>query len=68
MHRVKSQPIFFFLIFSQNEVVKKIFLLKYNWDFPSGPVVKNLPFNAGDVGSVPGMGTKIPHALGQLSL
>ena len=31
-----------------------------------GPVVKNLP-NAGDVGSIPGPGTKIPHAVGQLS-
>ena len=30
-------------------------------------MVKNLPFNAGDVGSVPGRGTKIPHAAGQLS-
>ena len=67
MHRVKSQLIFFY-IFSQNEVVKKFFLLKYNWDFPSAPVVKNLPFNAGDVGSIPSMGIKIPHNLGQLSL
>ena len=31
-------------------------------------MVKNLPYNAGDVGSVPGRGTKIPHAAGQLSL
>ena len=30
-------------------------------------VVKNLPCNAGDVGSIPGQGTKIPHAAGQLS-
>ena len=37
-------------------------------DFPGGPVVKNLPSNAGDVGSIPGQGTGIPHALGQLSL
>ena len=36
-------------------------------DFPSGPVVKNLPSNAGDAGSIPGQGTKIPHAVGQLS-
>ena len=42
-----------------------------NWlegDFPGGPMVKNLPSNAGDVGSIPGWGTKIPHAVGQLSL
>ena len=37
-------------------------------DFPGGPVVKNLPCNAGDAGLIPGQGTKIPHALRQLSL
>ena len=37
-------------------------------DFPSGPVVKNLPSKAGDVGLIPGWGTKIPQAIGQLSL
>ena len=31
-------------------------------------MVKNLPSNAGDMGSIPGRGTKIPHAMGQLSL
>ena len=34
------------------------------WDFPGGPVVKNLPYRAGDTGSIPGQGTKIPHAAG----
>ena len=29
-------------------------------DFPGGPVVGN----AGDEGSIPGLGTKIPHAQG----
>ena len=37
-------------------------------DFPGGPVVKNPPFNAVDADSIPGRGTKIPHAAGQLSL
>ena len=37
------------------------------WDSPGGPVVKNPPSNAGDAGSIPGRGTKIPHAAGQLS-
>ena len=37
-------------------------------DFPGGPVVKNLLSNAGDTGSIPGQGTKIPHAMGKLSL
>ena len=38
------------------------------WDFPGGLGVKNSPFNAGDVGSIPGLETKIPHDLGQPSL
>ena len=25
-----------------------------SWDFPGGPVVKNLPANARDTGSIPG--------------
>ena len=36
-------------------------------DFAGGPVVKNLPTNAGDAGSIPGQRIKIPHATGQLS-
>ena len=32
------------------------------------PVVKNLPCNAGDLVSIPGWGTKILHAVEQLSL
>ena len=35
--------------------------------FPGGPVTKNLPSNAGDNGLIPGRGTKIPQAAGQLS-
>ena len=37
-------------------------------DFPGCPVVKNLPCNAGDEGSIPGPGTKIPHDPEQLNL
>ena len=29
-------------------------LLKARWGFPGGPVVKNLPCNARDTGSIPG--------------
>ena len=36
-------------------------------DLPGGRVVKNPPTDAGDVGSIPAPGTKIPHAVGQLS-
>ena len=35
---------------------------------PRGPVVRNLPCNAGDLGSIPVQGTKIPHAEQQLSV
>ena len=31
-------------------------------DSPGGPLVKNPLSNAGGVGSIPGRGTKIPHA------
>ena len=40
----------------------------YSRDFPGGPVVKKLPFDAGAAGSVPDWGTKILHAAEQLSL
>ena len=31
-------------------------------DLPGSPVVKTWGFNAGTTGSIPGWGTKIPHA------
>ena len=34
---------------------------------PGGPVVKIPLRNAGDVGTIPGRGTRILHAVGQLS-
>ena len=34
---------------------------------PGGPVVKNPPSIAGDAGSIPGRGTRIPHPVEQLS-
>ena len=36
-------------------------------DFPGGPVVKNLPCNAGDMVSITGWETRIPHAMEQLN-
>ena len=36
-------------------------------DIPGGPVVKNLPCNAGDMSLIPGTGIKIHHVLRQLS-
>ena len=41
---------------------------KETQDFPGGPVLKNLPWNAGITGSIPRQGTKIPHVSGKLSL
>ena len=35
-------------------------------EFPCGPVVKSLPCNAEDVGSIPGWETKIPSVVEQL--
>ena len=37
-------------------------------DLPGGPVVKNPPFNAGEMGSFPGCGTRVPYTMEQLSL
>ena len=36
--------------------------------FPCRTLVKNSPSNAEDAGLIPGQGTKIPHALGKLTL
>ena len=47
--------------------MKKLYLflkITHVWNFPAG---KNPPCNAGDVGSIPGNETKIPHAVEQLS-
>jgi len=45
-----------------------IIYLKPSQDFFGGPVVKNPLYNAKDVGSIHGWRTKIPCAMGQLSL
>ena len=34
-----------------------------HWDFPIGRVFKTLCFRCRDTGSIPGWGTKIPHAM-----
>ena len=51
------------------KITLKISLKKKNTirDFPGGPVVKNLSCNAGDLDSIPGQGTKVPHDLEQRS-
>ena len=37
-------------------------------NFPGGPLVKSLPSNAGDTGSIPGWGMKITQTEGLLRL
>ena len=39
----------------------------YVWDFLGGPVVKNPSCKAGGIGSRPGLGNKILHAVDQLN-
>ena len=34
--------------------IRMVTIKKTKGDFPGGPVVKNLPFNAGNVGSISG--------------
>ena len=41
--------------------------LSYGRDFPGGPVLRIHPPIQGTRPSIPGWGTKIPHAAGQLS-
>ena len=45
-----------------------LFLKNESKDFPGGPVVQNLPSSAGDVGLIPGRGTKTRHAGGNQAL
>ena len=48
------------LIQCHTSIISK-FLKTLLRDFPGGPMVKNPPSNAGDAGSSPGQGPKIPH-------
>jgi len=34
-------------------------VINSNWGFPGGSMVKNLPANAGDAGSIPGLGRSL---------
>ena len=54
-----------FGLFLQNKIFHKTQLIGY-WDSPGGPVIKNLSCSAGDMGSIPGQGIRILHALGKL--
>ena len=56
------------VVFRANEFLRTQARLRFPKDFPDGRVVKNLPCKAGDMGSIPGWGTKVPHVAKQLSL
>ena len=42
--------------------LKPVCLIICALGLPGGPVIKNLLCNSGDMDSVPGQGTKIPHS------
>ena len=44
------------LHFSRSESAFTFLKESGHWDFPGGPLVKNLPAHAGDTGSIPGLG------------
>ena len=58
---------------AQSTFTKRTQLWRKQWelmgmrDFPGGPMVKNLPSNTGETGSMPGWGTKFPCSSEQLS-
>ena len=64
VERYKICSIIYWSEWSIWEVIpfRKGLKIQMDRDFPGGPVVKNLPCNAGDAGSIPGWGTKIPQA------
>ena len=43
-------------------MIKTLIKFGIDGDFPGGPLVKNPPAHAGDIGSVLAPGTRIPHA------
>ena len=51
----------------KEEVTLLIFKMKKTRDFPGGPVVMTRPFQFREVGSIPGGGANIPHAMLQVA-
>ena len=54
--------------FPRDSVKKSQLRVKQDRNFPGSAVVKNAPSSVGNLGSIPGWGTKIPQAAEQLSL
>ena len=59
--------IIFYLFCVGHSPIKKKNRIKEHYVTTGDPVVKNQSCNAGDAGSIPGRGIKIPHAMEQLS-
>ena len=55
----------FYILSAVQTSAFKLDVLTYCGDFPGGPVLENSLCNAGEVGLIPGQGTKIPHAVEQ---
>ena len=49
------------VVFTANEFLRTQAILRFPRDFPDGPVVKNPPCKAGNMGSIPGWGTQPSH-------
>ena len=62
MNLLKAPPLKLRTRIRKNQSWRKIYMREnsvstpLNWGFPSGTVVKNMPANAGDTGSSPGLG------------
>ena len=67
---LKGLYIFFFFLFlflfSVVSICPNKHSLFVHWGFPGGLVVKNLFANAGDPGSIPGLGTSLGKGNGDL--
>ena len=63
MQRTNTAAEYYFLN-ARTEIYTSTLKITLFWDFPGGPVVKNLTSNAWDAGLIPGCRTKIPHAAG----
>ena len=58
---LKVYPVVFVFLYWENMIFPRKILLFYNniiilWGFPDDSAVKNLPANAGCLGSIPGLG------------
>ena len=60
--RVRVLPSIWNWAWVSNQGKESVGIKRLHGDFASGPVVKNLPCNAEDTASIPGLGTNIPHS------